>query len=114
MLLNKVLKICFKNQGATLTSKLKNAPHKIGFYVSFYGYEKILNITDTKAIKETLKAYKKLSKRINAYIGLWIEEDKIYFDLSQYIYTESAAYSVAVAERQKAFYNILENKCVYL
>ena len=89
----KELKEILKKQGGlTLTSRLEESEEKEGFYCSILGYEKILTYNVNEDIKKesflttlknNLKAYKEQLQK-NQYIGLWINEDKLYIDITKH------------------------------
>lgn len=80
------IKRIIKNGGATLNNNLKSANLTSGYMVSMTGYETIIPLDSFNSITEienTLQEYQKISKKVGAYIGLWINDNKIYIDLSK-------------------------------
>ena len=114
----KIKKLYFetlKNGGLTLSKKLKVVEFSRGFQASFKDFENIISIMDFKTFKKCLKFYKKLLKRCkNCFIGLWVENNKIYFDVSKYFYFEGQAVFFGVVNKQKAIFDWSTKESVYL
>lgn len=99
-----------KNGGLTLTADYTKATEKSGFYVSKIGHEKIININD---LESNLKEYsKKLLK--NEYIGLWIDNNKIYIDISKHYKNKKEAIKQGIKNKQIAIYDIKNNNSIEL
>lgn len=103
------------NGGCTLGLKAKN-----GFMVSLMGYERKIKLEENE-IKKTLEEYQKIRKELikkenfkNVYIGMWLENGYIYFDISTLIKDYSKALELGKNNKQLAIYNIEENKTIYL
>lgn len=105
------LKNIIKNNGATLNKNLKKINFKQGYQISIKdGY--ILNLNDTQTI---LKAINNLQKTINKneFIGLWIEENKIYIDISIKINTLEKALKLGKKLKQISIFDWNTKKCIY-
>ena len=99
-----------KNGGLTLTEELQKATQKNGFYVSKIGYEKIITIEE---LQKELDNYKsKLLK--NEFIGLWIDNNKIYIDIIKHYKDKKQALKMGIKNKQIAIYDITNNKSIYL
>lgn len=103
-----------KNGGLTLSSNLKAVEFSRGFQASFKDFEKVIYI-DFETFKQVLKDYKKLLRRFkNCFIGLWIDEGKIYFDISKYFNFEVHAVFFGVINEQKAIFDWSKKESIYL
>ena len=100
----------FKNGGLTLTKELSKATEKSGFYVSKIGYEKIIQIEELE--KELINYKSKLLK--NEYIGLWIDKNKIYLDISKHYKNKKEAIKQGIKNKQIAIYDIYNNNSIEL
>lgn len=99
-----------KNGGITFNKDLTSASNKNGYYVSIIGYEKIIKIEE---LEKTIKEYQqKLLK--NEYIGLWIDNNKIYIDISKHYTDKKRAIESGIKNKQIAIYDILNNNNIYL
>lgn len=102
------------NGGCTLGLKAKN-----GFMVSLLGYERKIKLEEN-TIKKTLEEYQKIRKELikqnykNVYIGMWVENGEIFFDISILIKDYAKALELGKNNKQLAIYNIEENKTIYL
>lgn len=99
-----------KNGGLTLKGDLTGANNTSGYYVSLIGYEKIIQLEE---LEETIQEYqKKLLK--NEFIGLWIDDNKIYIDISKHYTDKKRAIESGIKNKQIAIYDILNNNSIYL
>ena len=112
-----------KNEGMTLDiEKLQNTSIKSGFIVSLIDYEyKTKNIDDvinliTKYIDiiNTLKNNEKVKKTY--FVGVWYNKDDgfYYLDISKHFEKLRDAKKFGEVNKQKAIYNIKDNKSIYL
>lgn len=99
-----------KNGGATLTKDLKDANLTYGYVVSIPNlWTRVLPLTTDEAI--ILNAIDEMAKVIipNAsYVGLWVNDGKIYIDESFHYLSKGVALAVAKENHEKAIYDILE------
>lgn len=102
-----------KNGGATLDKNLQPLQAKKGYMYSVIGYEKIYNLDDTENILKTIKEYQKTLKN-NYYIGLWLDNGKLYIDISKLEGNKTRALQLAEANMQLAIYDIAKNESIYL
>ena len=98
------------NKGATLSSNYEILNLSSGYFVSLYGYE----LKQKKLSYLTLIKYSKLAKSNHALIGLWIDNGYIYYDISQHIENKYLAFREAIANKQKAYFDIFNNCSIYL
>ena len=118
MLLKDLFAYVVKNEGATIDTKKQPLTKKSGYMVSLANYELKINV-DFKEFKKYFKKYKRLLKRLkktykNVYIGLWIDSNILYYDISIYIDDLSIAIYEAFKNNQLAIYDLKENKSIYM
>ena len=104
-LINEIL----KNGGATLNTELENANLKNGYMVSMAGYETVISLEDLKDYKQVEKIlikYKKLARKKGAFIGAWINENKLYLDLSKNYKRLGNAMKIGKKNNQLAIFDI--------
>lgn len=116
MELEKIIKDGINNDGFTIDGNFKPIQEKKGFMVSLYGYEKIYPLNgDYKALKADILKYQELIKNYkNIYIGMWIDNDLIYLDISKHYNSKKRAMQAGIQNEQLAIYDIAKNKSIYL
>lgn len=115
MLNNKMIKEILKNGGATLDYNYNNFKSDKGFMVSLRGEEVKIDKNDIEAIKKEIENKKNFIKnKKGLYIGLWLENDIMYIDISKHIIDYLEALEVARNNEQKAIYNLKNDKSIYL
>jgi len=113
--LKQLIKNTILKGGNTLTSDLKESTEKKGFYVSLIGHEKTFLLNDIKNIEKTILKYQQLIKnKKNVFIGLWIENNLFYIDISKHYLNKQQAIKQGVKNKQLAIYDIKNNKSIYL
>ena len=111
---NKIMEI-IKNGGATLDKKLENANNNRGYMVSIYGQETKLDIQNVEEIKKAILQKQKIVKNYNnLFIGLWIDENDIYIDISINIIDKTEALEFGKKNKQLAIYDLKNNDSLYL
>ncbi|MCI7555073.1 MAG: hypothetical protein MST00_06550 [Tenericutes bacterium] len=109
------IKRIIENKGETLTKDLKKADLKKGFMVSLEGTESQVQDTDYKAINQAIADKKEIIKdRDNLYIGLWLDNNIMYIDISINIQDKTEALEFAKYNRQLAIYDLASNDSIYL
>lgn len=110
-----ILKTLFDNGGITLNQNLQEVKN-LKYVASFKDFEitrdlKTLTIAEFLGLIENfqLKAIEK-----NALIGLWIDKDLIYFDVSKNFENKEVCLKFARENEQKAIFNAIEGESVYL
>ena len=98
--------------GATLTPSLDNANIKKGYMVSLNGYETITTIKELTS--EALTEYKHIAEQQGGYIGLWLDDNKLYIDISIKVDNFIKALYTARMNQQLAIYHNQSGESIYL
>ena len=114
MLNNKMIKEILKNGGATLDYNYNNFNASTGYMVSLYGYEVKIDINDIEAIKKEIENKKEIAKKVNGYVGLWVDNGLMFIDISKHIIDYNRALEVARNNKQLAIYDLKNDKSIYL
>lgn len=110
----KILEI-IKNEGATLDCNYNNFVSNRGYMVSIQGQEIKVNKNDIENIKKEIEKKREFIKDKNGlYIGLWLEDDITYVDVSIHIINYLRALEVGRHNKQKAIYDLKNNDSIYL
>lgn len=102
-----------KNGGATLDKNYQNIKEKNGYMVSIMGMEKTFPLNQLEELKDNIEEYQKILKN-NEYIGLWVENELIYLDISKHYKDLKQAKKMGIYNKQLAIYDIANNKNIYL
>lgn len=97
-----------KNGGATLDpNSMTDIPINNGYIISLEGFETKLPLPKLKynKINKTLKTYRQLAIENGTFIGLWVYDKKLYFDLSIYVLDISTAKQLAKLNNQLSIYD---------
>lgn len=109
-----------ENGGATMNVATGVVPTS-GYAVSMMGNEKTYNLFGNDVVKEILisgavKLYVKDNDDIlslpGMYLGSWIADGVLYLDISNVIDNEHDALRMAVANKQKAYYDLNNAKTI--
>ena len=104
-----------ENKGATLTKTLRKSSLKTGYMVSLKGYEVIIKASQsTKLFYEIGRANAKAENVENSYVGVWIEKELAYIDVSVNIKKLEQALQFGIDNEQLAIYDIENNKVITL
>ena len=110
----KIMEI-IKNEGATLDYNYNNFKSENGFMVSLKGQEVKVNKNDIEEIKKEIEKKREFIKdKKGLFVGLWLEDDIIYIDISIYIVDYLEALEVARNNEQKAIFDLQKNDSIYL
>lgn len=112
MNLQQIKNIVQNNNGATLTSDLDNATIDNGYMVSLAGYE--IKTTIELLSSEMLKEYQSIAKQHNAFVGLWLDNNELYLDISVNIKDKQQALKMARDNKQLAIYHMDKGATVYV
>ena len=107
------LKEILKSGGATLTKELKALEKNDGYMVSLLGYEKTFKFNQLKELEQEIINYQKKLK-VNEFIGIWVDNNIIYLDVSKYYIKKDKAKKAGIKNKQIAIYDLKENKSIYL
>lgn len=111
--MKKLIKEIIKNGGATLTSTLENADLKNGYMVSEVGAEKTFTLDEVEEIEKTLIEYaEKIST--NQYVGAWVDNNKLYIDISRHYKSQKQALKVGADNKQLAIYDVANAESIYI
>ena len=111
---NKIMEI-IENEGATLDCNYNNFKSENGFMVSIKGQEVKVNKNDIQGIKREIEEKRKFIKdKKGLFIGLWVDSDMMYIDVSVHIVNYLRALEVARKNEQKAIYDLQKNDSIYL
>ena len=101
-----------KKGGATLNYKGRQVSYATGYQVSL----KDLYIFDLKDIDAILKAInEQLDKlSLNGHLGLWVDEGKMYIDLSFNISRFDRAITIGKLNNQLSIFDWASKKCIFL
>lgn len=109
------IKRIIENKGETLTKELKKAELNKGFMVSLEGTETQTQGDDYQAIKQAIKDKQEIIKdNNNMYIGLWLDSNIMYIDISINIIDKVEALEFAKYNKQLAIYDLINNDSIYL
>ena len=114
--LKDIIKQGIKNGGFTKNAYMEDITEKKGYIVSIEGFEKIYHINgDISEIEKDVINYINIIKnKRNHYIGLWVDDDKIYLDLSKHYKNKEKAVINGINNKQLAIYDIANNKSIPL
>lgn len=114
--LKEIIKKGIINGGFTKNAYMEDISEKKGYIVSIEGYEKIYNIdVDIAEIEKDVINYINISKnKKHLYVGLWVNDDKIYLDLSKHYKNKEKAVISGINNKQLAIYDIASNKSINL
>ena len=111
--MKKLINEIIKNGGATLTSTLEDAELKNGYMVSEVGAEKTFRLDEVEEIEKTLIEYaEKISA--NEYVGAWVDDNKLYIDISRHYKSKKQALRVGADNKQLAIFDIANAKSIYI
>lgn len=114
MELEKIIEKTLKNGGITIDSNFKEINKKTGYVVSDYGMEKTYFKNELEALKKDIMLYKEIAKKNDAFIGLWIDNDIIFLDISKVYDNKKEALKIAKKNKQLAIYDIKNDKSIYI
>lgn len=109
------IKRIIEEKGATLTSELKQAKLTRGYMVSLEGAESQVKGDDYQAIIKAIEEKQTIIKdKDNLYIGLWLDNDTMFVDVSINIIDKVDALEFGKKNKQLAIYDIENNDSIYL
>lgn len=112
---NKKIIEIIKNEGATLDCNYNNFKSDRGFMVSLKGQEVKVDKNDIENIKKEIEKKREFIKdKKGLYVGLWLDDEVMYIDISIHIIDYVEALEVARNNEQKAIYDLKNNDSIYL
>lgn len=109
------IKKIIENKGETLNKKLKKADINGGFMVSLEGTETQTQGDDYQAIIKAIEEKQAIIKdKNNMYIGLWLDSNIMYIDISINIIDKVEALEFGKYNKQLAIYDLVNNDSIYL
>ena len=112
---NKKIIEIIKNEGATLDKNYNNFNSNKGFMVSIKGQEVKTDKNNIEEIKKEIEKKREfIENKKGLYIGLWLDSDIMFIDISIHIINYSEALEVARNNEQKAIYDLKNNDSIYL
>ena len=110
----KIMEI-IENKGATLDKDYNDFSSDRGYMVSLKGQEVKVNKNDIENIKKEIEKKREFIKdKKGLYVGLWLDDDMMYIDVSIHIINYVKALEVARNNEQKAIYDLQKNDSIYL
>ena len=110
----KIIEI-IENKGATLDSNYNNFNSDRGFMVSIKGQEVKTDKNNIKEIKKEIEKKREfIQDKEGLYIGLWLDGDIIYVDVSIHIIDYLEALEVARNNDQLAIFDLKNKDSIYL
>lgn len=110
----KIIEI-INNGGATLDYNLNNFNSDNGFMISIKGQEVKVNKNDIQGIKKEIEKKRDFIKdKKGLFVGLWLDDDVMFIDISIHIMDYLEALEVARNNDQKAIYDLKNNNSIYL
>ena len=111
---NKIMEV-INNGGATLDYNYNNFKSENGFMVSLKGQEIKVNKNDIKGIKKEIEKKRDFIKdKKGLFVGLWLEDDIMFIDVSIHIINYLKALEVARKNEQKAIFDLQKKDSIYL
>jgi hypothetical protein len=109
------LEYIIKNQGLTLDYNLIEQ-RNLNFVYSLPNYEMKFKTKylSNSIFNSVLKYYQQIAKVKNAYIGLWIDDGFLYYDLSKNAKSRAAAIKKAIAFNQLAIFDYKNKETIYI
>lgn len=104
-----------ENKGATLDKDYNNFSSDRGYMVSIQGQEVKVDKNNIQGIKKEIEKKREFIKdKRGLYIGLWLEGDVMFVDVSIHIINYLRALEVGRCNKQKAIFDLKNNNSVYL
>ena len=112
---NKKIMEIIKNEGATLDYNYNDFKSDRGYMVSLKGQEVKVNKNDIENIKKEIEKKREfIQNKKGLYIGLWLDNDIMYVDVSIHIIDYMEALEVARNNDQLAIFDLKKKDSIYL
>lgn len=104
-----------ENRGSTLDSNYNNFNSNEGFMVSIKGQEVKVNKNDIQGIKKEIEKKREfIGNKKGLFVGLWLDNDIMFIDVSIHIIDYMEALEVARNNDQLAIFDLKNNDSIYL
>lgn len=113
---SKIIKETLKNNGGSFNVSTKKIKSPLKGYMCSIKDLIVIDKKDfnVKLLKSLVKDNFSLLKSNENYLGMWIENDKIYVDIAANFSSKEKALNTARNNKQLAIYDIDNNKSIYL
>ena len=112
---NKKIIEIIKNEGATLDYNYNDFKSDRGYMVSIKGQEVKVDKNNIEEIKKEVEKKREfIGNKKGLFIGLWLDNEVMYVDVSVHIVNYLKALEVARNNEQKAIYNLKNKDNIYL
>lgn len=112
---NKKIMEIIENKGATLDKNYNNFSSDKGYIVSLKGQEVKVNKNDIQGIKKEIEKKRDfIQDKEGLYIGLWLDNDIMYVDVSIHIIDYMEALEIARNNDQLAIFDLKNKDSIYL
>ena len=109
------IKKIIENKGATLDKDLKDFNSSKGYMVSLKGQEVKVNKDNIEEIKREIEKKRDfIQNKKGLFIGLWLEDDIMFVDVSVHIVDYREALEVGRNNDQKAIFDLNKKDSIYL
>lgn len=102
------------NGGATFTLQGRPTRLKSGFMVALKEFETVIKNPTKKKLDNFIKKNMKELKKNNRYIGGWMDNNKLYLDISVNVKCPIKAVKKGKKEKQLAIFDIANLECINL
>lgn len=112
---NKKIMEIIENKGATLDKEYNDFDSNKGYMVSIKGQEVKVNKNDIEEIKKEIEKKREfIQDKEGLYVGLWLDNDIMFIDVSIHIIDYLEALEIARDNDQLAIYDLKNNNSIYL
>ena len=112
---NKRIIEIIENKGATLDCNYNDFKSNRGYMVSLKGQEVKIDKNDIQGIKREIEKKREfIQDKKGLFIGLWLDGEIMYIDVSIHIIDYLEALEIARNNDQKAIYDLQKNDSIYL
>lgn len=109
------------NGGATYSLQTGELNPDAGYMVSLKGHQRIIKPENFKLVKQMEHEIKNYVSDFATclmnegnFLGAWIEEGKLYLDVSRKLDSSIQAYTLAIKNQQLAYYDNVKKESVYI
>lgn len=104
--LKNLIAYALENGGATINGNGKIVSFPFGYQVAIREYEKKIPLSSVDNIAlETINNYLLVAKKARAFVGLWLDNETLYLDISNHIQNKGVALSIGRKEKQLSIFD---------